>query len=356
MRAAAATNQVDEALRWFERCRRRLGDELRLTPSAETVRLRADIMATRARPVDGGGAESRFIGRTREISLIVSTASRLVEVVGPIGAGKSALLVELARRAPGRVGVGVAIGGAGPVRLTWLRAALAQLGGDPSAIPGRPDLRLPTAGGSDGDAALGLADLEAVAAVIDRPEEVLLAVDEAEKLDQASVTELAWLLQRCPRLKVVVTYRYPSAIIGTPLEALGGGLVLRLPALGPADLGDPDLLERTGGIPALVAAPNGVAHAVAMHVARVRTRWMPPTAWEVLRLTASLGPLDVERLGVLTGRPAGELLDVVDQLVHAHLVVEEVGGRFGHRSGLVREAVAEQMSDAHSAHLRTLLR
>ena len=38
------------------------------------------------------------------------------------------------------------------------------------------------------------------------------------------------------------------------------------------------------------------------------------------------------------------------------LRLDEPGGRVGHRSGLVREAVAEQMSDAHSAHLRALLR
>ena len=336
MRSSAAAGHLDEALRWFDRCRRRLGDELRLTPSAETVRLRGELLAPR--PVDPASA-ARFYGRTAEIAVILGSTERVVEIVGPIGAGKTALLVELARRAPGRVGVGVALGGA--VRLTWLRTALAQLGGDPSTVEGPGPL--------DEDV------LEAVAAVLDRPEEVLLAVDEAEKLDAASVTELAWLLQRCARLKAVVTYRYPSAIAGTPLESLTSGLVLRLAPLGPGDLGDPDVLERTGGIPALVAAPDGTGRAVAMHIARVRSRWMPPVAWDVLRLTASLGPLDVDRLGVLTGRPAGPLLDVVDQLLHAHLLVEEPGGRFGHRSGLVREAVAEQMSDAHSAHLRTLL-
>lgn len=338
MRSSAAAGHLDEALRWFDRCRRRLGDELRLTPSAETVRLRGELLASR---VGSGGivAAARFVGRTAEIAAILQSTERVIEVVGPIGAGKSALLMELARRAPGRVGVGVALGG--PVRLTWLRTAFAQLGGDPSTI--------------EGPEPLGEDVLEAVAAVLDRPDEVLLAVDEAEKLDAAGVTELAWLLQRCPRLKAVVTYRYPSAIVGTPLESLTSGLVLRLAPLGPGDLGDPDVLERTGGIPALVAAPDGTGRAVAMHIARVRCRWMPPVAWDVLRLTASLGPLDVNRLGVLTGRPPGPLLDVVDQLVHAHLLVEEPGGRFGHRSGLVREAVAEQMSDAHSAHLRTLL-
>jgi hypothetical protein len=42
-------------------------------------------------------------------------------------------------------------------------------------------------------------------------------------------------------------------------------------------------------------------------------------------------------------------------LVHAHLLSEDMTGRVRHRSTLVREAVAEQVSSASSLHLREQL-
>jgi hypothetical protein len=75
----------------------------------------------------------------------------------------------------------------------------------------------------------------------------------------------------------------------------------------------------------------------------------------VLRLSAALGSLRVVDLAALTGRPLTELLDCVDQLIHAHLLTEGPGGHVRHRSGLIRLAVAEQVSSASRMHLHERL-
>jgi hypothetical protein len=119
-----------------------------------------------------------------------------------------------------------------------------------------------------------------------------------------------------------------------------------------------DVAERTGGIPALVATvhrPYEIELAVAMQIARLRTRWMPEPAWEMLRLTAALGPLQAADLVALTGHAKAEVLAGIDRLVHAHLLGEDPGGQVRHSSTLIRDAVAEQVSSASSLHLREQL-
>jgi DNA-binding SARP family transcriptional activator len=402
MRASVALGRPEEALRWYERCRRLLGDELGLDPSPQTSQLQRDILASRV-PAEGApagrsrlslvdgdhpasvpgpgsptapttgelaavaaryaveavdrttAAAAPFFGRDTEIDLILSGSHLpVVHVVGPIGAGKSALLAELARRAPGRVGVGRGPGSAAALRLTWLYSALSSLGGDADLL-GTVDRAM-----SEGRS-LAYDELARVAALLDRPTDVVIAIDDAEGLDEGSVTELNWLRHRRGRLRVVLAYRYPSAIVGTPVATLDDGAVLRLaPLTGPelAAAGRPELFERTGGIPALVAAESGppeVAGSVAMHVARVRTRWMPSAGWDVLRLTATLGTLRIEQVCALTGLPVAEVLEVLDQLVHAHLIVDDPSGLIRHSSTLVRDAVAGQVSGVHTRHMRRRL-
>jgi hypothetical protein len=82
---------------------------------------------------------------------------------------------------------------------------------------------------------------------------------------------------------------------------------------------------------------------------------MPPAAWQVLSLIATLGSLRVDQVASLAGLPLVDVLTCVDQLVHAHLVVEGPDGHVRHASTLVRDAVAEQVSSAHSMHLRRRL-
>jgi DNA-binding SARP family transcriptional activator len=402
MTASVAMGRPDEALRWYERCRQILDEDLGVAPAHETTLLHQEVLSSRLQPVDAhpagenghpaavaidataprpsagplplaratttphpwpalrGGARrgsAVFVGRGTELDLLLDEApAPLVHLVGPPGAGKSALLAELRRRAPSRVGVGHGprAGSARALRLTWLRTVIADVDGgtdalvsvDAAMIQQRP---------------LSLEELEVLAMALDRPEPVVLAVDEASDLDETSVAELAWLGRRCALLSVVLTYRYPSTVTDRPIEGLGTPIVLRLAPLADVDmkiLDDPTLGERTGGIPALVGAAHRapeVAVAVAMEIARSRTRWMPEACWEMLRLSAALGPLRPYDLAVLTGRPLAEVLTYIDQLIHAHLLTEDPGGLVRHRSSMIRAAVAEQVSSASGTHLRERL-
>ena len=369
-----ALGRPDDALRLFERYKRLLDDELGVTPSAGLVRMQRAVLAGRREvtapepetavtpPIVGPPvttprrvvvARETFLGRLAELRLLMDPEPpALVHVVGPIGAGKSAFLAELSRNAPGRVGIGHGPSSVGVLRLDWLRAALIDLEA-PAEV-----LAVIDAVGSDRP--LRRDELEVVATVFDRAEPQFLAVDEAGELDAASVAELAWLGRYCPSLRIVLTYSYPSQITGRPVASLGSAVVLRLGPLTADELkplGDLAATTRTGGIPSLVAAAQrheGIVLSVAMQVARLRTRWMPEPAWEVLRLCAVLGSLGAGDLAALTGRPKADVLACIDQLVHAHLLAEESDGSVGHRSTLVRDAVAEQVSSASSLYLREM--
>jgi DNA-binding SARP family transcriptional activator len=376
MTAAVAMGRPDDALRIFERCRQVLDSELGVAPSAELAQIKRAVLASRSveptptplplplplplpvsvpvkTPVPLVTSE-RFLGRTAEIRLLLEPETpAVVHIVGPSGAGKSAFLAELGRHAPGRIGIGDAGPAVGVLRLNWLRGVLTDLDAESEAIEA-VDRAVP-------DQPLGQAALEMVAATFDRPEPVYLAVDDARDLDAASVAELAWLSRHCPALRVVLTYDYPSQITGRPLAGLGSPVVMRLSPLTAEELeplGDPGLAELTGGIPALVAVarrPPEVAGAVAMQIARRRTEWMPPLAWEVLRVTAVLGDLGAAELATLTGHPVLDVLTSVDALVHARLLREGGNGQVGHASSLVRDAVAAQVSGATALYLRKQL-
>ncbi|GAA2516743.1 BTAD domain-containing putative transcriptional regulator [Pilimelia columellifera] len=359
MRAAAALERTDDALRWFDRCRQALATELDVTPSAETVALRDQIRARRgdgqsrptlaARPAEAPDPD--FIGRQTELELILGDRTTpVVHLVGPIGAGKSALLAAVAARRPGRVGVGRGPGPDSPdsLRLAWLRSALGAIDAG-AAARDVVDAAMAQRRG------LTVDELERVATALTGSGPLVLAVDDAADLDPDSVTELSWLRHQVPELRLVLAYRYPSALAGRPVANLGADVVLRLSPLTAADLAGTDgLWERTGGVPALVGAaghPPAVAESVALHVARVRTRPLPPAAWELLRLTAILGPLSIGELRELASLPLPEILAAVDHLAHAHLLVESPEGPVSHRASLVGQAIAAQVSAAHAAHL-----
>jgi DNA-binding SARP family transcriptional activator len=369
MNAAIALHRQDEALRIFERCRQLLDEELGVAPSAELVRLQRGVLAGRGEPPAPSPASAsasapteitpmppreRFLGRVTELRIMVEPdPPPVVHIVGPAGSGKSAFLAELERHRPGRVGIGHGASSVGVLRLAWLGTALTQLGASRDVLavldPAGPEQPL------------RLADLELVATAFKGPEPVFVAVDDAADLDAASVAELSWLSRHCPSLRIVLTYCYPSEIAERPLSGLGTPVVLRLEPLRAdelAPLADDTVVERTGGIPALVAVahrPAQVTHAVAMQIARQRTRWMPEPAWEILRLCAVLGELGPVELSKLTGYAVPELLACVDRLAHAHLLTETDDGRVGHRSSLIRTAVAGQVSAASMLYLRKQL-
>jgi DNA-binding SARP family transcriptional activator len=368
MTAAIALDRQDDALRIFERCRQLLDEELGVTPSAELIRLKREVLATRTAPVEPAPVPAPrpapapapdpgrelFLGRITELRVLLEPdPPPVVHIVGPSGSGKSSFLAELERHAPGRVGIGHGASSVGVLRHAWLRAALTDLGARPEVLA--------TIDAAGPDQPLLRPDLELIGTAFEGPEPIFVAIDDAADLDAASVAELSWLGRHCPALRIVLTYCYPSEIAERPLSGLGSPVVLRLEPLTDRDLseiGDKELAERTGGIPALVGAalrPTQVSHAVAMQIARQRTRWMPDPSWEILRLCAVLGPLSVAELSTLTGYALPELLSCLDHLVHAHLLTENDDGRVRHRSSLTSAAVSGQVSAASARYLRRRL-
>ncbi|NMO52664.1 hypothetical protein HH310_15865 [Actinoplanes sp. TBRC 11911] len=362
MEAAVALDREDDALRLFEQLRTVLDDELGVTPSTEIVRLHRELLARRQQPAPAVAVpvapakRERFIGREAALRVLVEPDQpQVVHIVGPDGAGKSAFLHELARHVVGRVGIGHGGSSIAVHRLAWLRSALVQLAASPEIIAAIDE------GGDDQDRPLDRRTLESIGAMFAGPEPVIVAVDDAADLDASSVAELSWLVRHYPALRVVLTYRYPSEVAARPLAALGTPVVIRLEPLSAAELApfhEVDLAGLTGGIPALIAVARRLPEirlAVAMQLARARTRWMPEPAWDILRTCAVLGRLDAADLAILIGRPMIEVLDSIDRLVHAHLLDEDDKGLVGHRSSLVRDAVADQVSGASKRALRERL-
>ncbi len=108
MRAHAAAGNRGEALRAYERCRRRLADELGVAPSADTETLYLDLLGSEeaaARPVTLPG-ELALVGRDGMLQTFEHMVRGLGEgrgtvaiLEGEAGIGKSRLLREVAERA-----------------------------------------------------------------------------------------------------------------------------------------------------------------------------------------------------------------------------------------------------------------
>lgn len=120
MLALYRAGRQSEALEAFAEARALLAADLGIDPSPELRRMQQAVLSqdptltagTRSQPagVAGGGRAlpglgTRLVGRTAELATVVAslTASRLVTIVGPLGAGKTRLALEVAHREPGQV-------------------------------------------------------------------------------------------------------------------------------------------------------------------------------------------------------------------------------------------------------------
>src|ERR1700759_5338668 len=246
---------------------------------------------------------SSFVGREAEIATVTGllAASRLTSLVGPGGAGKTRLLLEVVRRQPA---------GAPPAVFVAL---------DRISDPALTDTRVA--------AALGLRDQpgEAAAAAVTRALEhtpTLLVLDGAEHV-LAGVTELARrVLAEVPEARIVVTTR---RVLGIP-----GAQVWPVPVL---------------ACPAVGAAPGQAEASDAVRLFATRAAERQPG----FRLTTELAPSVAELCRRLDGLPlAIELaaswtgtLSVAQILDHRLDLFSRAGDRAGHRIGATLHAVAE---------------
>ncbi|SDK66562.1 BTAD domain-containing putative transcriptional regulator [Streptomyces indicus] len=249
MRALAAAGRQSDALAVYEQLRSRLGDELGVDPSAEVKEihlalLRGELERTEDRRATASPLPARlttFVGRDEELARLgaLMTASRLVTLVGPGGAGKTRLSLEAAARDPahdrGRLYYVPLAGVSDPGQL-----ADAVLG-----VLGTTDGGLYETGGGR-----RTSPVDRLAALFGSGD-TLLMLDNCEHLVEAAAEFADRLLVRLPELRILATSREPLAITGESLFHLGP---LDLPPGDP----EPDEALRTAAVRLFVDRATGV--------------------------------------------------------------------------------------------------
>ncbi|WP_433515508.1 ATP-binding protein [Nonomuraea sp. CA-143628] len=285
MRALSADGRPAEALVAYEQARRLLADELgtdpspelsglhqrllrgeltHLTPpSAQTAPAPTTTRTAEQRPAEQSGRSriparlTTLVGRAYDLAAVdtLLDSARLVTLLGPGGAGKTRLAVEVAGQRPDACLAELAALTEGA---DLPRALLAALGIREGGLLG------PRSTASDGFFA------RLVTVLADRP--LLLVLDNCEHLiaDTAALAER--LLEACPRLRVLATSREPLGITAEhlwPVRPLAEADAVRLFA-DRAKAVRPDFVadEAVGEI---CAAVDGLPLAIELAAARMRT-------------------------------------------------------------------------------------
>jgi predicted ATPase/DNA-binding SARP family transcriptional activator len=209
MRALAELGRTGEALRVYERLRRTLADELGTDPSPELAALHVALLRGNNRPPGNLRTPlTSFVGRDAELTRVADLLrdARLVTLVGPGGAGKTRLAVEVGRALAADVPDGAWLVELAPVR-------------DPAEVPAAVlEALRPARIQRD---ALGSRDpLDRLVAALEHQRQ-LLVLDNCEHLVEASAHLAERLLGACPGVRILATSREPLALTGEALCPVG---------------------------------------------------------------------------------------------------------------------------------------
>jgi predicted ATPase/DNA-binding SARP family transcriptional activator len=286
MRALYDAGRQVEALAAYQQARETFADRLGADPSPELTALhtsmlrgepplhpadgRARVVRPAERPPAGrelrGNLRARltsFVGRDREVAELgrLLAERRLVTLVGPGGAGKTRLALEVGDADPARTADGVWLVELAPVRdgQAVPDAALDALGGRDGGLR---KIRLVSA--SSGPTAFapaahrGDGDVQGRLAALLTGSEALIILDNCEHVVDAAAGLADRLLADCPGVRVLATSREPLGIIGetlfavAPLESPPAGLVPS--AIPPAGAG-PEVVSDAAGMDELRRYP-----------------------------------------------------------------------------------------------------
>jgi DNA-binding SARP family transcriptional activator len=379
MLALYAMGRTHEALESYRRLRSVLVGELGLEPGVETRSLEAAILrqddASALLPRPSREIELRsaghpwllFLGRKPELAALdrlVGSALggefSLVLLEGEAGLGKSRLLDEFASTLRG-VRVGRAKCSALEQRLAYvpLAAALRDALGDVALEPAQlPALRgiLPELGMSQPAIEFGEVDvLEAMVALISRHAPLILILDDVHLADRSTIAALEYLQRRCAASPVLVlgALRGEDTAADHPLRGLAAPEIRLEPLTGDelSPLGIPEVHERTGGHPALVAdlIANGSRPDLRRSLSELliaRCRAEGADAYRLLLLAATLPQsFDPELLAALFEADPVELTERLEQLCDRRILRID-GFRFRFRYAIMRDVLAANVSPA----------
>ena len=309
-----------------------MADQLGTGPTDETESLHTDVLLGRvASPAD---AEQRpdtsLVGRDdvmarldRHYGLSSHGAGRLVVLSGEPGIGKSTVLNEWARRASAGSAAVVSIRGDPIDRDLPFQPLFDALGHGGPATGVSPPVTLATVvGDSAAQRAQLYGDFLERLQVIAAGRPTVLAVDDANALDDSTLAWLQFAARRSPALLVIVAVRPPTPADLSPTETI---------ELGPLDRSAAQLLigessadahfVRSGGNPLLMielsrSSSDTVPSAI-LDVSRQRADALGEAS-STVRTAAVLGPdIDIDLVAACTQRRVADVLDHLERAVDA---------------------------------------